>query len=207
MTSLSKIRAVGIGDGLVCLSKKISYRLLAHRYRFDPWHAKSPFECRAYKREVVRLVNDLRPGVVVEVGCGLGEIISRIENCRRVGFDIDANVVEAARHLYGNRCEFAAASLADVGAVRGVVGDGGADVLIMVNWAHAMAWPELCMQIRALARAISTRYLVMDTIRAGLAGYAHHHSFDALAALGPIVTDFASTDEVRHLHVVELEMP
>jgi SAM-dependent methyltransferase len=184
---------------LLCLAKKIRYRRLARNYGFDPWHARSPFECRAYKREVVHLANGLQPRVAVEIGCGLGEILARVEAGRRLGFDIDPNVVAAARHLYGSRCEFAVAGAGDVDTVGRAVGAPGAELLIMVNWAHAVAWPELAAQIRGLARATSLRYLIIDTIAAGIPGYAHHHSPAELATLGPVRADLASADGVRRL--------
>ena len=44
--------------------------------------------CRPYKREVVDIVNSLRPNSVVEVGCGLGEIVGRACARERFGFAI-----------------------------------------------------------------------------------------------------------------------
>ena len=49
------------------------------------------------------LVNALTPERVVEVGCGLGDILSRIEARDRFGLDEDANVIRAARFLHGGR--------------------------------------------------------------------------------------------------------
>lgn len=205
MTRLAQLRALSPADVLTCLIKKARYRGLAHRFGFDPWHARSPFECRAYKREVVRLADRLRPQATIEVGCGLGEIVSRVASGQRFGFDIDAAVVPAASHLHGDRCRFGVAGIADMGTIRAAVDrPEGADVLIMVNWAHALPWPELADDVRRLAAALSIRYLIMDTIAPGVAGYAHHHTQEALAELGPVVESIASADGVRRLHVVAL---
>lgn len=205
MSLLARLREVPPRDIAICLGKKVHYSVLARRYRFDPWHARSPFECRPYKREVVGLVDALRPEVALEVGCGLGEIISRVDCPHRFGFDIDAAVIPAARHLHGDRGRFEVAGIGDAQTIRRTVDrSGGADVLVMVNWAHALAWAELSGHLRALTAAWPIRHLVMDTIVAGTPGYGHHHTAAQLGELGSMIKDIASSDRVRRLHVVEL---
>ncbi len=205
MTSLAQIRSAGFGGVFTCLAKKLRYRQLARRHGFDPWHAKSPFECRGYKREVVQLAEALQPQAVIEIGCGLGEIVSRIRDCHRFGFDIDARVVPAARELYGARCRFECAGLADVDTVQRVVGAVGADLLVMVNWPHALPWAELAVQVRRLTQAVSLKRLIIDTIASGTPGYAHHHAAAELTSLGPVLESLPSIDGVRTIHVVALE--
>jgi SAM-dependent methyltransferase len=205
MTSLAQIRSAGFGGVFACLAKKLHYRRLARRHGFDPWHAKSPFECRGYKREVVQLAEALQPQVAVEIGCGLGEIVSRIRGCRRFGFDVDARVVPAARELHGARCRFECAGLADVETVQRVVGAAGADLLVMVNWPHGLPWVELAEQVRRLTQAVSLKRLIIDTIAPGTPGYAHHHAAVELTSLGPILRSLPSIDGVRTIHVVALE--
>jgi SAM-dependent methyltransferase len=204
MRSIGQLRSVGVGGIVACLLKKLRYRLLARRHGFDAWHAKSPYECRGYKREVVQLAEGLRPQAVVEIGCGLGEILSRVSDCRRFGFDIDARVVPAARELHGAGCRFECAGLADVDKVQRAVGDIGADLLVMVNWPHALPWSELAAQVRRLALAVSLKHLIIDTIAPGTPGYAHHHSAAELRELGPVLKSLSSIDGVRTLHVVAL---
>lgn len=205
MTSLAQIRSAGFGGVFACLVKKLRYRRLARRHGFDPWHAKSPFECRGYKREVVQLAESLHPQAVIEIGCGLGEIVSRIGDCRRFGFDIDPRVVPAAHELHGAHCRFECAGLTDVDMVHRVVGGAGADLLVMVNWPHALPWVELAAQVRRLTQAVSLRRLIIDTIEPGTPGYAHHHAAAELASLGPVLKSLPSIDGVRTIHVVALE--
>lgn len=205
MTSLAQLRSAGVGGIVACMLKKLRYRRLAHRYGFDPWHAKSPYECRGYKREVVQLAERLNPRTVVEIGCGLGEIVSRVRDCRRFGFDIDARVVPAARELHGAVCRFERAGLSDVDTVRRKVGDTGGGLLIMVNWPHALPWPEVAAQVRRLNQALSLKYMIIDTIDPGRPGYAHHHSVAELRSLGPVLESLPAIDGARTLHVVVLD--
>src|SRR5882724_2411371 len=61
---------------LRCLFERAWLRTIRRVFRFDEWHANAPYACRPYKKSVVDLANSLRPNTVVEVGCGLGEILS-----------------------------------------------------------------------------------------------------------------------------------
>jgi len=204
MTWFVQLRSAGILGIFACVTKKLRYALLARRYRFDPWHANSPYECRGYKREVVQLAESLKPQTVVEIGCGLGEIVSRDRNCRRFGFDIDASVVPAARELHGADSRFECASLTDIEIIRNTIGHSGADLLIMVNWPHSLPWTELALRTNRLTKALSLKYLIIDTIAAGIPGYPHHHSLTELRGLGDVLQGKSSIDGVRTLYVISL---
>jgi SAM-dependent methyltransferase len=207
MTLFVQLRAAGIVGIVTCLAKKLRYVLLARRHGFDPWHAKSPYECRGYKREVVLLAENLGPQTVVEIGCGLGEIVSRVRDSRRFGFDIDARVVPAARELNGADCSFECAGLADVDTIRNTIGDAGADLLVMVNWPHSLPWPELASHTNWLAKALTLKYLIIDTIAPGIPGYPYHHSLAELLTLGDVLQSHPSIDGVRTLHIISLNAP
>lgn len=66
------------------------------------WHVDGCYECRPYKKQIVNLINNLNPSTIVDLGCGLGEIISKTKTNNKFGFDPDASVVEAARFLNPN---------------------------------------------------------------------------------------------------------
>lgn len=205
MARYAQIKSAGFFGVLKCLKMKLHYRFLAHRYGFDLWHAKSPFECRGYKREVVILAEGLKPKTVVEVGCGLGEIVSRIRDCRRIGFDIDSRVVAAARELNGDcDIQFECAALDSKDIICNTLGDVGADLLIMVNWPHSLPWSEVVSSMMRLTSALSLKHLIIDTIAAGTPGYPHYHSLTDLQCLGDVIQSNLSIDGVRTLHVISL---
>ena len=204
--SIFKIaNSLSLFDIFLCIKKKIQYRLLAHRYGFDLWHAKSPFECRSYKREVVDLAESLNPKTVIEVGCGLGEIVSRIRDCRRFGFDIDSRVIVAARELNsGSDIQFECAALSNIDVIFKTLDDIVADLLIMVNWPHSLPWSEVISSTLSLTKALSLKYLIIDTIAPGTPGYPYHHSLTDLQCLGDVIQSKLSIDGVRTLHVISL---
>lgn len=78
-----KIHNFWISNAIVGRMKKVFYRLLGRRYGFREWHI-SPINERAYAVYIVRTVDRLirekkiQEGSIVEIGCGLGEIIGNI---------------------------------------------------------------------------------------------------------------------------------
>jgi hypothetical protein len=86
-----------------CRIDRLWLRGLREVFGFDSWHASAPYSCRPYKRSVVELANALRLRTVVEVGCGLGDIVSRIAAVELFAFDCDARLIRAARFLHGDR--------------------------------------------------------------------------------------------------------
>lgn len=99
----AKILLLGYKNVCICIVKKMYYQIIRSIYRFDPWHASAPYECRNYKRIVVELANELCPNVVLEIGCGLAEIVSHISAKNRYGIDCDDSVISAARLLSGKK--------------------------------------------------------------------------------------------------------
>jgi len=185
-----------------CVLTKAWLHLVWLVYRFDRWHATAPICCRPYKAQVVDLASSLRPESVLEIGCGLGEIVSRIDSPRRFGADIDRGVLRAAAALHGG-VRYAAASLEDSQGLGALTG-GRAEVLVMVNWPHTVAFDVLAPAITALHDLLGLRYLIMDAIVEGTPGYRHSHTPAQLSSLGEVVESRLAADGVRWIHLLRL---
>jgi len=65
------------------------YRLLQRLYHFDRWHIR-PIEIRYYALDLCKHLNEFiaKQGLktVVEIGCGIGDILARIKADHVVGF-------------------------------------------------------------------------------------------------------------------------
>ena len=64
----------------VCFYKRGLLWILHKVYNFNKWHVNAPFECRKYKKVLVSEINklDIRNNAV-EIGGGLGDILSRVK--------------------------------------------------------------------------------------------------------------------------------
>jgi SAM-dependent methyltransferase len=163
-------------------------------FRFDAWHANSPYACRPYKKRVVELANSLRPLTVVEIGCGLGEILSRINAQNRYGLDLDARVIRAARFLHPRRIVWIAGTAAELD--QGMAPIELIDCLIMVNWIHNLSSEELAATLAPLLPR--TRYLILDSVDQNApASYRVRHDFAFLTGEATQLAAVRVPDEPR----------
>jgi SAM-dependent methyltransferase len=170
-------------------------------FEFDSWHANAPFSCRPYKGQVVELANSLHPRTVVEVGCGLGDILSRISARERFGFDTDAGVIRAARFLHRHSAHWIHGDAACV--ARTVPVDHGIDCMIMVNWTHNVSAEQLAALLLPLAQRV--RYLILDAIDVnGPGSYKHKHDFRFLDNIARRISILRPANEPRSLIVFEV---
>jgi SAM-dependent methyltransferase len=151
-------------------------KILAKIFGFHPWHASSPVSARPYRLLIAQIVSDLHPQSVAEIGCGLGHILAHISASKLYGYDIDQNAIRAGRflnRLYGGNIVFQVGSFSMV--------TQQIDVLILVNWIHALSPLELDHALTPLLDRIE--YLLVDTLDQGELGFKHDFSFLSRKAL------------------------
>ena len=93
-----KVQEVGIVNTVVGGVKREYYKKLQKKYHFDTWHI-SPYELRKYIQAAAAYINEKNADVVVDVGCGLGEMLRHTNAKVRIGFDIHEETIEAAEML------------------------------------------------------------------------------------------------------------
>jgi SAM-dependent methyltransferase len=185
-----------------CILCKLSYRALQRIYRFDPWHASAPYACREYKVRAADLASSTQSRVVLDIGCGLGDIIGRVRAEKRWGVDKSAAAIAAARLLFGGRVSFAIGSGFAADEIAKVVSDRPIDLVIMTGWAH-MELEKLVATIRSIQQNLSVRMLLIDTVRPGMKG-CFAHSVEDLTRLGEVRASVDCGDGVRELHLIAL---
>ena len=175
----AKIQQLGPGGSAQAIARMVRVRVdriglqaLRLLFGFEPWHARSPDSSRPYRKQLAKLVNDLAPTCVVEVGCGLGGILSQVKAERRHGYDRDPAVIRAARALHGRSVQFTVGGFEQVS-------DRNIDVLMAINWMHEFPPEQIERWILPLLPDI--RYLLVDAINPGSdGGYPYFHDFHFL---------------------------
>lgn len=158
------------------------------------WHP--PTSMRPYRITISKVVNELNPSVVCEVGCGLGSILSRLNAPQRIGYDIDPGVVRAARLLRSRGIQFLQGTLDSVSVPR-------IDVLILVNWIHEINPDNLEQLLVPLLPR--TRYLLLDAIDPDNSfGYRYKHDFAFLAGRAERVSVTRHPGEGRSFQLYEV---
>lgn len=170
-----------ISNRMIGKCRKKVYKVLQRIYPFDDWHLET-INCKPYAREVIlkteQYLNNKEIQYIVEIGCGLGEIIGNIrinsnKKCRKIGIDQDKNVIKAAKLLHPSimflegsfdRCK-----------------NRDGCCLIMVNFIHMIPKEELKKEIGRFLLANKVDLVILDTFsRNKNTEYVYSHCGDEL---------------------------
>ncbi len=146
-------------------------------FGFGKWHL-SPINERPYAQYVVRSINrmindgDIR-GDIVEIGCGVGEIIGNIraKKNNKHGYDIERKQIYCARLLHPFT-SFYQGSFLDVK-------EKEIDVLICINLIHIIPHEEMKTYISGLLKNNKVHYFLIDTFKSS-AHYRYSHDIGDL---------------------------
>ena len=170
-------------------------------YGFDRWHVGHAGE--TYARDIVRTLNgwpDSERESVVEIGCGLGDILRHLRFRERLGLDMDRGALEAARLLARFQrgqsprfepFEFPRSPLTGV-----------YNAIILVNWIHQVERDIVAGAVRTYA-AHHLRpggAVVLDTVDDP--AYEHNHDVRALAWPGASIEQVGRYPRGRHVWVL-----
>lgn len=129
-------------------------------FKFDRWHV-TPVEFRPYATDMIRKLNssnfvNTKKGYIVEIGCGLGDILGHLKYDKKIGFDISDSVLRAAAVKYKDT-RFKKGSFQDVKFP-------DISVLIMVNFIHQLDTAFLKGSIQKIADRSFVHLFVIDTV-------------------------------------------
>jgi SAM-dependent methyltransferase len=167
----------------VRIVRHLDRHLLHWAYGFDRWHLGHSGE--AYAHRIVEFLNGWPAadrGAVVEIGCGLGDILRGLRFETRLGLDRDPRVLAAARVL--------AVARGHVGLAFGVLEfpetllRGRYNAIVLVNWIHEIPPPALAAALRTcfVEHLVPGGAIIVDTVRD--VAYMYNHDIEALAPLG-----------------------
>lgn len=128
----AKIREVGLKNCIVGAIKRGKYKKLKEQYHFDDWHI-GPYELREYVQSVKKYIEDKQADVVVDIGCGLGELLRHLTKVKtKIGYDSSKEVIQAAKRLVGEKQNISYY----VGSFNDVHVEEKIDFLITLNFLH-----------------------------------------------------------------------
>ena len=139
-------------------------------FKFEPWHISS-IESREYCLDVVRYINSrIRfDDLVVEIGCGLGETISKISSNKKYGYDLSKQVISAAKtHHFFGKTKF------EVGSFNSVAGQK-ITYLIALNFLHDFDDVTIASWLESIINNNEISYLIVDEVKDP--AYENNHDF------------------------------
>lgn len=174
-----RIKVLGISNVFKCFYWRFKLKVLAYKsgLTLDPWfinwHIKSNIYCKPYKWRVIEVANSLNPNSVIEIGCGLGEIISRVKAQYRVGIDIDKTCIYLADKLNKGPI-YIEGSFDSVLALP----VNHIDLLIMVGFIHRIPMDTLSFHINQILDSKTCKYIITDMYREDYPDYRVVHVHD-----------------------------
>ena len=156
---------------------EVAFRFtLCQFLHIDRWH-QCPLAAKDYAVDIIKYLNaqpKKRRRKVVEIGCGIGDILLNLDFEERLGLDSDPAVLKGAeffrRSHFKGKANFAQALFPQYKM------EGVFSAIIMVGWTHAIAPEILRGGIRNLVinNLDTGGILIIDTVNGE--GYPYRHS-------------------------------
>jgi SAM-dependent methyltransferase len=181
---------------LKCIYTRIKYKIILARYNVSLWHITGNYYCRPYKRQVINIIDSLSVNNVIEIGCGLGEIISRI-NCSgvKVGLDQDKDIIKAGSFLNKN-----VIFIRDISELEEV--ETSFDFMILINCISALSHAQLLELIRKV-EAIGPEKILVDIVKKECTGFSFYHDIADFSNKYEVVNEIECIDHVRSIYLLE----
>ena len=118
---------------------RIVLRVLSFGLKVPKWHLNATFESRYYKRMVIKISNMYKANFVIEIGCGIGEILGRLNASQKYGFDINKDTLILCKRLNKNIKTIHNDIMSNNQKILEIINSSEKDetiLIIMVNWLH-----------------------------------------------------------------------
>lgn len=153
--------------------KKQRFKEVHNKIKFEEWHL-SVIEERPYALYCIQLINSIQMHkTVVEIGCGVGDLLSKIKSEYKRGYDVSYKVIEAGRQLFP-QLEL------EVGSFN-TVKEKNIDVLIAVNFMHRLEENVLLYNFQCMLRNSYVKYILVDFVES--MAYKYNHDYNRLFGL------------------------
>lgn len=163
---LRKVKEVGFKNIIIGSVKKVKYTRLLKKYHFDSWHL-SPYEWKEYAQVCVRYVNAQNCKTIADIGCGLGEILQHVKADKKIGLDLQEEVIRAARELSDGKINFEVGSFDNLTEIP-------VDYLITLNFMHGRIESEWVETYHVTAVRNDVQHFVVDTVPDKIFGPTTH---------------------------------
>jgi len=189
-----------------CLIQRIYYRFIFRNHDIYKWHINGTFFCREYKIKIVKIINHLNPKIYIDIGCGLGEILSKvkIEPYRKIGYDLDLNLKNLIPILYKNDFKFFSNenSLYNYAKKLDFYKE---DIIVisMLNFIHDISENSLIELIEKCHKNLGKYILIIDNIfvKSEIYRFNHHHF---LINHYGLIKYWSRFDSLRSLYCIQI---
>ena len=191
---------------ILCIFQRVKYRFLFYGMNIDPWHLSGTFYCRKYKTKTLEIINRIKPDYYIDIGCGLGEILSKVDlkNKNKFGFDID-NKLEFAIKKTNPNFYFSSDKKKFFNLLRKkIVGENKKIIVSLLNFSHTITEKKLYIYLNTLHKILGPYILIADSVFDKSKEYKYHHKsfFDKQEK---IIEYIERIDQIRSLYCISFK--
>ena len=203
---LIKLRLKIFIHKIFCIAQRIKYRILFKGMNLDPWHLNGTFYCRAYKIRTLEIIKKIKPNYYVDIGCGIGEILNKVElsDRNKFGFDIDEKIAKAIKKI-NPKIYFSSNQQNFFNHLsKNIKGNNNKIVVSLLGFSHTISDYELSEYLIKLHQILGPYILITDSIFDKSKEYKFSHK-SFLDKQENIVEHIESIDQIRSLYCISIE--
>ena len=189
-----------------CFVERITYKIKYRKIDLYKWHLKGTFCCRSYKKVALEIINANKPYIYIDIGCGLGEILKRVnlDTSFKIGYDIDKRLKKVHIKYNQNNFKFFTEEERLFKYVsRNIYLKQKIKFISILNFAHNLSEKKLLKILSKYYKKIGEYLLLIDSIYVGEKKYKYnHHEF--LYNHKGLIKYFHKTDNLRSLYFLKI---
>ena len=191
---------------ILCIYQRIKYRILFYDLHIDPWHLNGTFHCRKYKIKTLEIINRIKPDYYIDIGCGIGEILNKVDlkTSNKFGFDID-DKLELAIKRTKPKFYFSSNKIQFFDFLRNnIKGKNKKIIVSLLNFSHNITEKNLFKYLNTLNQILGPYILITDSIFDNSKEYKYNHKsfFDKQEE---IIEYIAQIDQIRSLYCISFK--
>ena len=188
---------------ILCVIQRIKYKFLFYGMDIDPWHLSGTFYCRNYKIKTLEIINRIKPNYYIDIGCGLGEILNKVDlnSKSKFGLDIDKSLFPAIRKL-GFKFYFSSNKKSFFNILKkNIKGKNNKIVASLLGFSHKISDKKLFQFLEELDKILGPFILITDSVYNESKEYKYSHK-NFLDKQEEILDYVNEVDQIRSLYCI-----
>ena len=188
---------------ILCIVQRIRYKFLFNGLNIDPWHLKGTFYCRKYKIKTLEIIKKIKPNYYIDIGCGIGEILNKVElgSEKKFGFDIDERLAPAIKKIKGD-FNFSCNKKKFYDLLKeNINGQNNKIIVSLLGFSHKISDKELFIYLNELRLILGPYILITDSVNDKSKEYKYSHK-SFLDKQKNIIKYFKKIDKLRSLYCI-----
>ena len=190
----------------LCITERIRYKFLFYNLNLDPWHLSGTFYCRQYKIKTLEIINRIKPEYYIDIGCGIGEILNKVnlENSNKFGFDIDERL-ELAIKRTSYEFNFSSNKNKFFNLLRKNLKNKNKKIIVsLLGFSHEISDEKLFEYLNKLYEVLGPYILITDSIFSKSKEYKYSHKSFLDKQLN-VIEYIEKIDKIRSLYCISFK--